>query len=216
MTKHQARMAFSMIYIPTITYNFAACSFTLQQAEKIQAKAIEHFLPAMGWRRTSARAFVHGPLEFGGINLPHLYAIQGAQKMITLINNMRGKTSLGYLLINNINWLQLISGKVIQLLLETEKNSYIQSDWILNLQEYMHMRYITLTSELFWTPKLQRINDELLMEAAVKQLYTPKVLRTINNWRMFFQAIRLLDICDGYGKQILEPYIIHDKIDKWS
>ena len=111
ISNHQARVAFHMIYLPTISYSLPACSFTLQQTESIQAKALERFLPAMGWRRTSSRALVHGPLEFGGYNIPHLFALQGTQKMTTMINHIRAKTELGQLFLTNINWIQLLSGR---------------------------------------------------------------------------------------------------------
>ena len=215
MSKQQARLAYTMIYIPTITYSLAACSYTLQQAGKIQAKALDNFLPVMGWRRTSARALVHGPLELGGINVPHLYAIQGATKLMTLFNHIRGKTALGLLLITNINWVQLISGKGSHILSATDYILYIHNNWILNPQEYMHTCYLTIKTNIFWLPSLQRVNDELLMEAAGKLQFTSKEMRTINNWRMFFQVISLSDICDGYGNKILDSYIQYGKIHTW-
>ena len=159
MSKQQARLAYTMIYIPTITYSLAACSYTLQQAGKIQAKALDNFLPVMGWRRTSARALVHGPLELGGINVPHLYAIQGATKLMTLFNHIRGKTALGLLLITNINWVQLISGKGSHILSATDYILYIHNNWILNPQEYMHTCYLTIKTNIFWLPSLQRVQQ---------------------------------------------------------
>ena len=129
MSKHQARVAFHMIYLPTINYSLPACSFTLQQTESIQAKALENFLPAMGWRRTSSRALVHGPLEYGGYDIPHLYALQGMQKLTTLINHIRANTELGQLFLTNINWIQLLSGRGVQFLSDNYKIEYLPENW---------------------------------------------------------------------------------------
>ena len=71
-----------MIYIPTITYCFPACSFSAIHLEEVQAPALFYFLPAMGWFRSSLREITHGPEELGGFNIPHLYAIQGAMKKL--------------------------------------------------------------------------------------------------------------------------------------
>ena len=71
-----------MIYIPTITYCFPACSFSAIHLEEVQAPALFYFLPAMGWFRSSLREITHGPEELGGFNIPHLNAIQGAIKKL--------------------------------------------------------------------------------------------------------------------------------------
>ena len=65
---------------------------------------------------------------------------------------------------------------------------------------------LSFTSRTFWVPKNKRQNDVIIMEAAHSYTEKINVLRCINNWRIYFQAITLSDICDGQGKQILEPY----------
>ena len=215
MSKHHARVAFQMIYLPTIQYCFPACSFTLLQMETIQAKALEKFLPAMGWRRTSSRALVHGPIELGGYNIPHLFALQGTQKLCTLINHIRAKTEIGQLFIANINWIQLLSGRGVHFLHDNFKIEYIHDNWTLHVQSYMHECNISLKSDKFWTPKLARKNDIFLMEAALKINCGVKDLHIINYWRLYFKAFRLSDLCDGYGKQILMPYRKYTASHQW-
>ena len=160
----------------------------------------------MGWRRTSARAIVHGPVEHGGFNIPHLYAIHGASKLMTVYTNIQAKSELGQVFIININWLQLLIGRQKQFFQDNRPVVYLRQNWLLHLQEYMGLCNLSFASRKFWVPKHKRQNDVILMEAA--HSYTEKfsVLRCINNWRLFFQAITLSDICDGQGKQILEPY----------
>ena len=216
MTKHYARTAFQMIYCSTMVYSLPACSFTVIQLEKMQAKAIEHFLPAMGWRRTSARALVHGPLELGGYNIPHLYAVQGAVKIISLSNHIKAQTELGKIFIININWLKLIVGRSTQIIADKYKPSYVTDNWLLNAQLYMQECHISIRSAQFWQPSMARRNDKFIMEAASVGTYNMKELRIINNWRIYFNAIRLSDLTDGSGKIIMLPYRRYEYTEKWK
>ena len=95
--KIPSEAGYTITYVPTITYSFTACSFTLQQTETIQAKAIEKFLTTMGWRRTSTQAFVHGPMELGGIGLPHIFNIKG-DKNDDIDQSLQRKIGVGSIL----------------------------------------------------------------------------------------------------------------------
>ena len=216
MSKHQARVAFQMIYLPTITYCIQACSFTLKQMETIQAKAIEYFLPAMGYRRTSARALVHGPLEMGGYNIPHLYAIQGSQKIIAIINHIRAQTELGKLLVLNLNWLQILVGRGKQLFSDNYEVCFVPDNWLFNVKRYMQECKITIISEKFWVPTLARQHDRFLMEAASDGTYTNYEMRIIHNWRLYFNATTLSDITDGLGKHISKTYWHYEYTNQWT
>ena len=65
MSRKHAQMAYSMLYMPAITYSLAACNFTRDQMEKIQIQSLNSFLPTMGICQKSPRAVVHGPVAFG-------------------------------------------------------------------------------------------------------------------------------------------------------
>ena len=75
---------------------------------------------------------------------------------------------------------------------------------------------ICLKSESFWIPQLARHNDQFLMDAAIITNCGLKELQIINNWRVYFKALRLSDICDGYGKQILLPYRKYTASSQWK
>ena len=206
MTRHQGRLAYNMIYIPTITYSLAACTFSKIQLEQIQAPALYNFLPAMGWNRTTSRAIIHGPEELGGINIPPLYAIHGASKIISMLTNIQAQTELGKLFVININWLQLVSGREQQLFQSYGSISYVRQNWLLHLKGYMEECSLTMKSKHFWVPKLRRQNDVILMDVAIQYTANVYQLKIINNWRIYFQALTLSDICDGHGNAVLQAY----------
>ena len=188
MTRHQGRLAYNMISIPTITYSLAACTFSKTQLEQIQAPALYTFLPAMGWNRTTSRAIIHGPEELGGINIPPLYAIHGASKIISMLTNIQAKTELGKLFVINTNWLQLVSGHEQQIFQTYGNISYVRQNWLLHLKVYMEECPITMKSKHFWLPQIRRQNDVILMELAIQYTANVYQLKIINNWRIYFQA----------------------------
>ena len=212
MTRQQGRLSYNMIYLPTITYCLRACTFSQEQLDKIQAPALYKFLPAMGWNRTTSRAIIHGPEELGGFNIPPLYAIQCAAKIVSMFTNIQAQTELGKLLVINTNWVQLVTGLKTQIFDNCGKISYIKENWLLHLKTYMDACSISFQSQHFWVPKIKRQRDIILMEEAVR--YTSQVahLKIINTWRIYFQATTLSDICDGPGKNVLQAYREFDHV----
>jgi hypothetical protein len=206
MSRHHARVSYSMIYIQSMVYCFPACSFTINQMQKIQAKSLEYFLPAMGWRRTTSRALIHGPIELGGANIPNLYAVHGALKIITIYNHIQAESDIGSLLVININWLQLVIGRQQQFFADKRDINYIPTNWLLHVKEFLNRNKLSITSDLFWIPSTCRANDINLMEAAWNYTKNKNKLRHINNWRLYFKTLTLSDISDGAGKRILEHY----------
>ena len=101
-----------------------------------------------------SREITHGPVELGGFNIPHLYAIQGAMKLKTLFNNIQSQSELGKLLIININWLKLTVGWSRQIFQDNRTVPYIKENLLLNLKEFMDKCQITLKSKHFWIPKV--------------------------------------------------------------
>jgi hypothetical protein len=73
LTRKQANMAYKTIYIPSMRYGLPACSLSCKEMESIQQSTLDKFLPFMGLEHGSPRALIHGPLEMGGCEIPHLY-----------------------------------------------------------------------------------------------------------------------------------------------
>ena len=73
-----------------------------------------------------------------------------------------------------------------------------------------------MKSQHFWVPKIRRQPDAILMKVALK--YTTNVfqLKCINNWRIYFQAVTLSDLCDGHGKIVLQAYREYKEVNNHS
>ena len=75
--------------------------------DKIQYKALESFVPALGYNKGFPREVILGPIEYGGIGMPHIYTEMNATKIEYLIMHIRYNTELGKLFRINLNWLLL-------------------------------------------------------------------------------------------------------------
>jgi hypothetical protein len=74
LSRRQARVAYSsMLYMPAMLYSLTAMGYSDQALTTLQCKAVDKFLPAMGFERSFPRAVVYGPQLYGGLNIGHLY-----------------------------------------------------------------------------------------------------------------------------------------------
>ena len=73
MYPYQADVAVRMIYAPALGYTLPGVSIPQKALDKIQLKAMESFVPAMGFNKNFPHAVVFGPEAFGGESVPHLY-----------------------------------------------------------------------------------------------------------------------------------------------
>jgi hypothetical protein len=73
LTRKQANMDYKTIYIPSMRYGSPeACSISCRDIESIQKSTLDKFLSFMGFEHGSPRALIHGPIEMGGCEIPHL------------------------------------------------------------------------------------------------------------------------------------------------
>lgn len=93
----------------SVKYGLPACSLHPKQIDYIQKYTIDKFLPFMGFEHGSHRSLIHGPIEMGGANIPHLYTEMMGMKLEAFIAHIRADTSLGRSFIINLNYIQLIS-----------------------------------------------------------------------------------------------------------
>lgn len=94
---YQADVALRMIYTPAMTYSLLAVNISEKILNKIQAKSLKSFIPALGFNRNFPREIILGPKEFGGEGIPHLHTESHIHKIEIFMANLRGNTELGTL-----------------------------------------------------------------------------------------------------------------------
>ena len=88
-----------------------------------------------------------------------------------------------------------------------EDIDYIDSNWLLHLRDYMIHINAVLELPQVWKILKQRENDVVLMDVFKQRGLSKSELRLINNWRIFYQVITLVDICDPIGNKIEKAFI---------
>ena len=69
---YQADVALRTMYTPSMTYSLPAVQLDEATLDNIQYKALQSFIPAMGFNKGFPRAVILGPRDFGGEGVPHL------------------------------------------------------------------------------------------------------------------------------------------------
>jgi hypothetical protein len=91
-------------------YSLPALNIPEYTLNKIQNKAMQSFVSAMGYNGRTPQAILFWPTEFGGDGIPHLYTKCRIQQIISVMMHLRARTNLGTLFMINLNWTQLHIG----------------------------------------------------------------------------------------------------------
>lgn len=200
--------------VPKLGYMLHGTSFTHKQCTAIDRYIRPVFLPRLRLNRNYPLPLVHGPLDFGGMELPDTHTLQDQVQLKYLVKQLRwDKTVANYFLVA-LDSVQLCSGLTTPLLESTEYNiSYLSPSYIIDLRARLHMMGATLWIEKAWTPALQRVGDRSLMEAFIAIPGVSRAnLRRANAVRLYLRVVTLADLADVNG-----TYIPADMLDgKWQ
>lgn len=163
MHPYQAEVAVRMIYTPAMGYSLPAVNISEKVLNKMQNKAMESFIPAMGYNKKTPQAIMYGPKEFGGAGIPHLYTECRIQQITTLIMHIRSKTDLGRLFMINLNWLQLTIGVGTSLFKNTDPICYVENNWFFGIRQFLQQINGKLVIPALFLPRLKRPHDQFLM-----------------------------------------------------
>ena len=72
LTRDEAFLSFTCIYIPSLRYGLGTCYFSSSALLHVQRPAINTILPKMGYNRHLPWAVVYGPRRLGALGLPNL------------------------------------------------------------------------------------------------------------------------------------------------
>ncbi len=70
--KEAALWSFLLYLLPKLTFPIMALTLSETQCCQIQSPALRALLPKLHLNRNTSRNIIHGPILYGGLNLPHL------------------------------------------------------------------------------------------------------------------------------------------------
>jgi hypothetical protein len=110
LTCGEGYQAYDSIISKAMAYPLCVMTFTKAECVKIQTTYMSMALQKMGFMRTTKRALVFGPEEYGGLRITDLWMEQGIQHVSLLIGHLRNGGEAGTLLALSIEWMVLMIG----------------------------------------------------------------------------------------------------------
>jgi len=207
VTHSAAEFGLRQVILRKLDYPLVATTFTQQECNKIMSPILTAGLPAAGVVRTFPRAIVHGPWQWGGLNIPNLHTEQTIKHLHTILKFGGELTDLTAGLIQATAEAFLLetglTGKIIDF--PAGVYSYVTPTWISHTWEVCRQYNIQicgLTKE-FDSP---RQSDIELMRLFLRSGFHTTELKILNKCRMYLQVMFLSDLCEASGKK-LDPHI---------
>lgn len=110
VTRQEALTTYIQYILPKLRYQPPLLALTLKQCDTLQSIILKAVLPKLHINHHTARSIVHGPIELGGLALPHIYTMQGVDKLNLLLGHLRLQDRTGQLIHADLSYLQLLSG----------------------------------------------------------------------------------------------------------
>jgi hypothetical protein len=98
-------------------------TFTETKCEQILSPALRAVLPKLHLNRNTARSIIHGPVRYGGMNLPCVYTYQGASQLKFVLGHLRAQDKTSKLILINHGYHQLLVGTTTNFLQSNYKSS---------------------------------------------------------------------------------------------
>jgi len=137
LTRKEAEIVYSTIFLPTITYPFPATTLSIKDLEQAQSMTTPTIISHMGYNRNMPKVVIYAPSTHGGLGLKHLYTEQGVQKALQVIKHLRTRTTLGELMQTAIKAYQIQAGLPNSILEDTQPLPWLPHRWISNLREFL-------------------------------------------------------------------------------
>ena len=206
------RMGVTTSLYPSLTYGLMATALTEKQAKEVFNPIREKVLPKLKVCRTAPAALVHGPTEYGGMEIKNIHTLQGIAHIKALLEEASQDTATGKLMRNLAEYHQLECGMEEDLFhLPYELMKECMTDtWMKNTMEFASTSDIEVKP--IFTPLIKWCdNDSFLMSDAINAGFTGKALAAINRYRMHLKAVTLSDITSNRGARItLEAFDVQD------
>ena len=206
LTRSQARKAYQSIYLGRIQYGITASTLKKQDYHDIQSPAIRALLPKLGYNRNTPTPVVYGPIDQGGMGIQDLYALQGAKKTMTVIENSRSNTSVGKMINITLNWTQQQMGVSFDILKEPGKRvpPSAGDQWFRGVREFLQHSECQLDIASTRLPQPRRLGDTTIIDMAIAKDFNDNELHSIQKVRFFLQAEFISDLCNASGTKLLE------------
>ena len=201
LNRCEAYFSFILYFYPKILYALPISTFTQKEGTFIQAPAMAAVLPKLKLNRHTSKSIIHGPPEYGGLDLPNMYADQGLGQLRLLIAHLRQGGETSKLLVVAMSVMQQrVGSQVLFLNLPYPKYAgWVEKNWLSSLWHFLHITDIRICLSTVPLPRKQRERDAFLMTELVYLGYEKSSLDLINQCRLYHQVYTMADITMADG-----------------
>ncbi|KAL7551610.1 hypothetical protein ACHAWF_018082 [Thalassiosira exigua] len=204
MTEAEAHHAMKGRLAPKLSYPMTISNLTKRQCKTLNTLHRKTFLPMMRLNRNTPNAVIFGPIEMGGMELPEAEALQSQSLVPYVIRSLRHDKTVAKDFLTTLDWVQLKSGFVRPILEDVQvRLDYVGRSLMVFLRNILRDIDSSLWIEDAWTPRLQRVGDESLMERfATHPRATKGQLEKLNAVRLYMRVVTVADLADPTGRFI--------------
>ena len=182
--------------VPALKYKLLSSTFTETECDHLSQIISGTLFNGFGIQRNCSKVVLYSSHMIGGLNIQHLYQMQGSIKLKMFLWHCRRNDSTGKLLKISMNFTQLEIG-IEQPFLESTYSNYnhiITRTWITSIWEYL----TKCRTKLYCTKPAMyvkpRKNDRYIMDVIFEANIPPNQTQEINQVRLYLNVLTLSDI----------------------
>ena len=208
LSKSNRLLAYFGYLVPSLSYRLATSSLTFLQCKQLQKKVDPILLHSYGLQRNTPKIVLFSTAEQAGLNIQHIYHVQGLEKLKLFLMHARRNDTTGQLLDICLAYTQLELGISNSFLATSyyKYKEYITPNWMTHLWQYMTdckaMLEPTTHDHLYRCP---RINDFFLMDVVFESDLPNEPKAIFNQIRTALQLVTAADLVEvGSDTNILQ------------
>ena len=203
------RLAYTGWLVPALKYKLISMTLTEKQWESTQKLLDPNLLHFFGFAKTTARVVLHSSFNLAGLNIHHLYQLQGFEKLKLFLWHLRMQDTTGKLIQISKENTQLETGLSKPFLeLKHSKYSYLTTPtWVTSIWEYVEACKVKIKAvdEIFY--ELPRQGDKFIMDIVTETELPQRRIEIFNKVRLYLQVISLSDLVLVGSKCTIIPAI---------
>ena len=204
LSQREAHTMLNRRLVPQTTYGMRLSQFNEKQCHQLDVVTLGTFLPLLIVNRSTPRAVVHGPTQYGGMNIVKHMALQDQWGLHYFVQSLCWDDIIANDIITVLDAYQLVSGFVTPVLETPDvKLDYVGVGWINHIRHRLRAIDGSLVVEKAWQPKLQRLGDDSIMERIVASKHLmPREKQLANEFRLFIRVTCISCLATNDGKGI--------------
>ena len=207
-------MAYKNYLVPALKYKLISTNMTYRECEHLEKKLSPIIFNAHGIQRNCHRAPLYSSSKYLGMNIQHIYHMQGIEKLQLFLMLIRRAESEAALLEISMRYTQLELGLPQHFFTYNYDKccNYITPTWITHIWSYVDSCGATLKFTNPYKYDLPRENDFFLMEALINESKIDIVnIRIFNQIRIHLRLISASDIIQYTSSTKIVDYIWNGK-----